>query len=262
MIFSLWKNRELIAQLTKREVLARYRGSALGVFWSLLTPFFMLIIYTFVFGVVFNSHWRNSTDNKWEFALILFCGLSLFGIFSEILSRAPSLVLNNPNYIKRVVFPLEILPIALIGSALVHGLISLFVLITMATILTGHLPLTILFLPVILLPLILFSAGLAWFFASLGVYFRDVAQLMPIALSALMFLSPIFYPISAIPGQLKIVYYLNPLSYVVEDARNIIIWGHSPNWLSLLVVTAASMICCALGYLWFQKTKKGFVDVI
>lgn len=262
MISGLWKNRELIAQLTKREVLQRYRGSLLGIFWSLLTPIFMLAVYTFVFGVVFKSRWSASTETQSQFALILFCGLSVFGIFSEIISRAPTLILGNPNYIKRVVFPLEILPLAIIGSALVNGLISILVLVAVTAVVTGGVPLTILYLPLILVPLILFSLGLAWFFASLGVYFRDIAQIMPIVISALMFLSPIFYPVSAIPERLRPIFYLNPISYVVENARNIILWGNNPDWLPLLFVTTASLVCCILGFMWFENTKKGFVDVI
>lgn len=259
---SLWKNRELIMQLTKREILMRYRGSIFGILWSLLTPLFMLVIYTFVFGIIFKSRWGTEIDSQAEFALILFCGLSTFGIFSEIVSRAPGLVLNNPNYIKRVVFPLEILPLAVIGSALVHGLISLLVLIVACLVLTGKLYVTVLLIPLIVVPLLLFSAGLAWFLASLGVYFRDISQIMPIAISALMFLSPIFYPVTAIPERLRFVYYLNPISYVVEDARRILIWGFLPDWQWLTVGTLLGLLTAYLGYLWFIKTKKGFVDVI
>ncbi len=262
MIRNLWRQRELISQLTKREILTRYRGSLLGILWSLLTPLLMLVVYTFVFGVIFKPRWTGPVEGQAQFALILFCGLSIFGIFSEVISRAPALIVNNPNYVKRVVFPIEILPLTILGSALVNGIISLGILIAASLIFTGQVHATVLYLPLVILPLLLFSLGLGWFFASTGVYFRDIAQIMPIAISALMFLSPIFYPVSAIPEKLRFVYGLNPISYVVEDARQIIIWGNQPNWIWLIAGTACGAIIAILGYLWFQKTKKGFVDVI
>ena len=258
----LLKNKELIWQLTKRDVLMRYKGSLLGVIWSLITPLIMLGIYTFVFGVVFQARWDRQIDNYFEFALILFCGLIVFGIFAEVVSRAPLLIINNPTYIKRVVFPVEILVPTLFGAALFNAFLSFVILILAIFVLKGSLSLTILYLPLVLTPLIFFSLGLAWFLASTGVYIRDIVQVVPIIVTALMFLSPIFYPISIIPNYLQWVYMINPLSYVVEDARQIIIWGNTPNWLWLALGTLLGIMTAFLGLLWFNKTKKGFADVI
>lgn len=262
MLNTIWNQRELVYQLTKRDVLMRYRGSLLGIFWSLLTPLFMLTIYALVFGMVFKPRWDAPAQSQWEFVLILFCGLSIFGIFAEVVSRSPGLILGNPNYVKRVVFPVEILPITLIGSALIHGSISLLILILTSVVLTGHLYMTALFLPLIILPLILFALGLSWFLASIGVYFRDINQVIPIFISALMFLSPVFYPISAIPEKARFFFYLNPISYVVEDARQILLWGNYPNWTWLAVGTGLGVFVALIGHGWFDHTKKGFADVI
>ncbi|MCO6429327.1 MAG: ABC transporter permease [Deltaproteobacteria bacterium] len=262
MLQHLWKHRELTYQLTKREVLHRYRGSLLGVFWSFITPLFMLLVYTFVFGVIFRSRWGAGTTSQTDFALILFCGLSIFSIFSDIIGRAPAIILSNPNYVKKVVFPVEILPVTILGSSLIHGAISILILLGAVLIIHGSLPLTVLFLPIVILPLLLVSIGLAWFLASLGVYLRDINQIVPVLVSALMFLSPIFYPVSVIPENLQFLYFINPVSYVVEDARQVVIWGNAPNWLWCMIGTGLGAAIAGLGYAWFQKTKKGFADVI
>lgn len=262
MLAKLWRNRELLWQLTQRDILMRYRGSLLGVFWSLITPLFMLIVYTFVFGVVFQARWDRPVENHFEFALILFCGLVVFNFFAEVMSRAPGIILSNPNYIKRVVFPVEILPVSLFGSAALNAVIGFAILIIAVLIIHGTIHATLLFLPLILLPLVLFSMGLAWFLAATGVFIRDIAQVVPIILTALMFLSPIFYPISVIPAYLRWAYMINPIGYVVEDARQALIWGQPPHWQWLLTGTLLGILTAILGFIWFQKTKKGFVDVI
>jgi len=255
--------RTLINQFIKREITSRYKGAYLGIIWSFLTPMMMLIIYTFVFSVVFNARWGTETEtSKVEFALLLFAGLLIFNIFSEVISRAPSLITSNANYVKKVVFPLEILPIVILGSALFHALISLLILVIGVFLSTGVFNWTIVLFPIVLLPLCLFSLGLAWFLASLGVYVRDVGQIVSVMIPALMFLSPIFYPISSIPEKLQFLYWFNPLSYVVEDTRRVIIWGELPHWNWLgygMLIGIASFI---LGYIWFKKTRKGFADVI
>lgn len=258
----LWYHRELIKQFTKREVIGRYRGSYLGILWSFLNPLLMLVVYTFVFSVVFKARWSTGSNNRLEFALILFSGITTFNLFAEVVTRAPSLIINNINYVKKVVFPLEILPVVVLGSALIHGAISLSILIIALVVLLGKIHVTIVFLPLVLLPLVLISLGLGWFFASLGVFLRDVGHIIGVAVQVLMFLSPIFYPVSAIPIKLQPIYHLNPLSFVVEDMRRIIIWGTMPNWEWLLLGTIISGFFAMLGYGWFQKTRGGFADVL
>jgi lipopolysaccharide transport system permease protein len=262
IIRRLWSHRELIQQFTKREILMRYRGSYLGMIWTFVNPLLMLVIYTFVFSVVFNAKWGLENQSKTEFAMVLFCGLIGFNIFAEVISRAPSLILNNTNYVKKVVFPLEILPIVAIGSSLFHFLISFVVLLSGLILLLGVFHWTLIFLPLVLLPLLLLSLGLGWILSSLGVFLRDIGQFIGIFVTAVMFLSPIFYPISSIPKELQYLYLFNPISYIVEDMRRIIIWGQYPNWNWLIWGSLIGITLSFIGYIWFQKTKKAFPDVM
>jgi lipopolysaccharide transport system permease protein len=206
---SLWRNRGLINALIQREVVGRYRGSFMGILWSFFNPVFMLAVYTFVFSVVFKARWSGGGDSKTEFALVLFAGMIVFSLFSECVNRAPNLILSNANYVKKVVFPLEILPIVNIGAALFHLLISLIVWLIFYIIFFGIPQLTLLLFPVVLLPLILFTLGISWILASLGVYLRDVGQIVGVITTALMFLSPIFYPVTALPKEYQILLHLH-----------------------------------------------------
>ncbi|CAM4419169.1 lipopolysaccharide transport system permease protein [Paenibacillus endophyticus] len=263
MLRHLWNQKSLINQFIKREVIGRYRGSYLGIVWSFINPLMMLLIYTYFFSVVFKAKWGGGAgESQVEFALILFCGLITFNLFSDVITRSPSIVINNPNYVKKVVFPLEIFPITILGSALVHFLISLFILTSGLILLMGIFNWTIIFVPIVLLPLLFMSLGLSWFFASLGVFIRDIGQFLGIAVQALMFLSPIFYPISIIPEKFRFFYYINPISYVVEDMRKVIILGQLPDWSWLFIGTIIGVLLSWLGYAWFQKTKGGFADVL
>lgn len=262
MVANLWRHRELIKQFTKREVIGRYRGSYLGILWSFLTPLLMLIVYTFVFSVIFKARWGVESGSKTEFALVLFCGLTTFNLFAEVVTRAPGLILNNVNYVKKVVFPLEILPVVTLGSALTHAGISLSILLLGLVVLLGVFQWTVVFLPLVLLPLVLFTIGIGWFLASFGVFFRDIGQIIGVAVQAFMFLSPIFYPVTAIPAEFRGIFYVNPISYVVEDMRRILVWGQLPDWQWLFIGTLISGAIAWLGYLWFQRTRGGFADVL
>jgi lipopolysaccharide transport system permease protein len=259
---NLWKHRELIRTFAKREVISKYKGSFLGSMWSFINPLLMLIVYTFVFSEIFNAKWNTASNSKVEFAIIIFCGLITFSIFGDVISRSPYLILGNANYVKKVVFPLEILPVVALGSAVINSLISLAILILCIGIFMHMVHWTLVFIPLVLSPLMLLSVGLGWFLSSLGVYLRDIAQIVTVAVQALMLLSPIMYPATLIPKDLRFLYYLNPIGYVVEDMRKIIIWGELPDWNSLCIEVLIGLIVFYIGYVWFQKTRSGFSDVI
>lgn len=259
---SLWRNRRLAQVLVQREVIGRYRGSVLGILWSFFNPVFMLVVYTFVFSVVFKARWNVGSDSKTEFALVLFAGLIIFNLFSECINRAPSLILSNVNYVKKVVFPLEILPWVVLGSAMFHALISLFVWLIAYFILFGVPHVTVLLLPLIILPLMLFIMGLTWCLASLGVYLRDVSQFIGMVTSVLMFLTPIFYPVSSLPEKYRSYLLLNPLTPAVEMAREVLFWGKVPDMKILSLYALATVLIAWLGFAWFQNTRKGFADVL
>ena len=261
---SLWRNRQLIVQMTKREVVGRYQGSAFGLAWSFLNPVFMLVVYTFVFSEIFKSRWGGvgGDDSKTQFAIVLFVGMIVLSLFSEVLNRAPGLILSNANYVKKVVFPIEILPVIAMGAALFHSLISLGVLLAAFVLFNGYLHWTAVFFPLVLLPLVILTMGLAWMLASLGVFLRDVGQTIGIITTVLMFLSPVFYPVTAVPEKARPFIMANPLTFIIEQAREVLIWGHFPNWLGLAIYTLAATVVAWAGYAWFQKTRKGFADVL
>jgi lipopolysaccharide transport system permease protein len=259
---SLWRNRSLVKASVKREVLGRYRGSVMGILWSFFNPLFMLIVYTFVFSVVFKARWSGGSESKTEFALVLFAGLLVFNLFAECINRAPSLIVGNQNYVKKVVFPLEILPWVGLGAALFHGVVSLGVWLVAYVIFFGLPHVSMLFLPLILLPFCLFIMGLSWALASLGVYLRDVGQFIGLLTTVLMFLSPIFYPASALPETYRALLYMNPLTPVIEQTRDVLFWGKAPDFAILGIYLTASLVIAWLGFAWFQKTRKGFADVL
>lgn len=262
MITSPWHNRGLILASTKREVLGRYRGSALGLLWSFFNPLFMLAVYTFVFSVVFKARWNTGSDSKTEFALVLFAGLIVFNLFAECINRAPGLILSNANYVKKVVFPLEILPATTLLSALFHGLVSLGVWLIAYFVFFGSPYPTALYLPLIIFPLIMLIMGLSWALAALGVYLRDVSQFIGVVTTVLMFLSPVLYPATALPEDYQHLLYLNPLTSVIEQTRDVLFWGKSPDFFMLGISFLASSFVAWLGFAVFQKTRKGFADVL
>jgi lipopolysaccharide transport system permease protein len=263
LVNSLWRNRQLIVQMTKREVIGRYKGSVMGLAWSFFNPLFMLTVYTFVFSVVFKSRWGgDGFDGKTQFAVVLFVGMIVHGLFAEVLNRAPRLILSNVNYVKKVVFPLETLPIIAMGAALFHSIISLGVLLAAFVIFNGYLHWTAIFIPLVFLPLVLLTLGLAWILASLGVFLRDVGQTIGIITTVMMFLSPVFFPVTALPEKFRPWIMANPLTFIIEQSREVFIWGHLPNWIGLGIYTVAATVIAWAGYAWFQKTRKGFADVL
>ena len=257
------ERRGLIWQFILREVQQRYRGSYLGILWAMITPLLRLIVYSFVFSVIFKRRWAGSEPETFmEFALILFSGLIAFSMFSECATRAPRLIIGNRNYVKKVVFPLEILPVSAVGSAFIHSLISLGIVVAGLLISSGKLHWTLLYLPLVYLPLIAFALGVSWLLASLGVFVRDIGNFVGVVVQLLFFLTPVFYPISAVPAAVRPLWRLNPLGTIIENFRQVVIWGLPPDWLWLGVATLFSGLVMLGGYMWFMKIKRAFADVI
>lgn len=263
MVASLWRNRGLITALVKREVIGRYRGSVIGIAWSFFNPLLMLVIYTFVFSVVFKARWGvGGEESKTDFAILLFVGLIVHGLFAECVNRAPALILSNVNYVKKVIFPLEILPWVAFGSALFHTAISLVVLLLAQLVLIHQMPWTAIFFPFVLLPLVFTSIGFAWFLAAFGVFVRDIGQITGMFTTALLFVSPVFYPISALPIKYQSWLQLNPLAFIIEEGRKVLIFGQLPDIGRWSAMMAAGIFIAWAGFAWFQKTRKGFADVL
>jgi lipopolysaccharide transport system permease protein len=263
MFAGLFKHRDLVWQMTKREVVGRYRGSMLGLAWSFFHPLLMLAVYTFVFSGIFKARWRTASgDSTTEFAIVLFAGMLVHSLFAECVNRAPGLVLGNPNFVKKVVFPLEVLPWVTMGSALFHTGASLLVLF--AGLLVGSLgiPPTIVFFPLVIAPFVVLTMGVSWFLAATGVYLRDLGQAVGVATTVILFLSPVFYTSSALPEGYAWMLSLNPLTFVIEQTRDVLVWGQPPRWLGLLAYVGVSVVVAQLGFWWFQKARRGFADVL
>ena len=260
---SLWDHRDLWWRLTEREVLGRYRGSMLGIGWSFITPLAMLTVYTFVFSQVFKARWGGLEQvGPLGFAVNLFAGLIVFNLFSECVSRAPGLVVSNPNYVKKVVFPLEVLGSVAVGSAGFHALTSLLILLIFELITFHHLPITLLWLPIVWLPLILGSLACTWLLSAAGVFLRDISQLISVGLNMLMFLSPVFFPVSAMPPKWQLVLGLNPLAQVIEQTRRVVIQDLHPSLLYIVIGSVGGLLACELSLKSFRKAKNAFADVL
>lgn len=259
---SLYRHAPLIWALTKRDVVGRYRGSVLGLLWSLFNPIFLLAVYTLVFKGIFITKTVARPQGNAEFALFVFSGMIVHLLFAECVNRAPNLVLSNVNYVKRVVFPLEILPWVALGSALFHALVSVAVLVVAYAVMNHQLHWTLVFLPLPIVCLMLLTMGVSWVLASLGVYLRDVMQTVAVLTSVLLFLSPVFYEADQVPAAFRGVIRANPLTFIIEQFRDVALWGKLPNWGMLALYFAGALLLAWLGLLWFHKTRKGFADVI
>jgi lipopolysaccharide transport system permease protein len=263
LLHSLWTHRELLRALVMREIVGRYKGSALGMLWSFLTPLLMVLVFTFVFGEIFQARWAGSANSGGiDFASALFTGLLAYQFLSDCLSRAPLLVVSNANYVKKVVFPLEILPVVSVVAAVFHLLVAYGILL--ALILASHWTLgpTALLAPLVLLPFVLLILGLSWAISALGVYLRDVGQLIQPALTALLFLSPVFYPLSSVPSALHPVYWANPVTYVSETLRGVLLHQTPPDPVTWLLFTGISLLVAWVGLGLFQTARRGFADVL
>ena len=263
-IRSFLRHRSLIWQLARRDVVGRYRGSALGLVWSLVQPLLMLAVYTYVFGVVLQVRWDDRLPDQGEvaFAVILFSGLIVHALFAECFTRAPTLVLENANFVKKVIFPLEILPFTTMLSALFHASASMVVLLAAHLVLDRELAWTALLLPVVLAPLLILTIGIGWLLSSLGVFLRDVGQVTSVLSTVLLFVSPIFFPVERLPETMRAFVYLNPLSLIVDQVREVVLFGRLPDWQALGLYTLVALLVAQLGYWWFQRTRRGFADAL
>ncbi|HEV2801033.1 MAG TPA: ABC transporter permease [Pyrinomonadaceae bacterium] len=252
---------ELIRALVRRELAARYRGSALGVVWAMLTPAVMISIYTFIFAEIFGARFGGS-GTAWDYALYLFCALLPWMAFQESLQSSANVIVVHANLVKRVVFPLEALPVAQVAAAFVTQMFGTLVLLAAMLLIRRELHLSLLWLPVVVLPQLVFVLGAAWLVASLGVFLRDTGQVVSLVLVAWMFLTPIIYPEEVVPARYRAVIDANPFTPLVRSYRRIIIEGAQPDWPGLAYFTLFALAVFFLGYWWFAKTRKNFADVI
>ena len=256
------RHRSLTWELARRDVLGRYRGASFGLLWSLISPFLLLCIYTFAFGTVMGGRWPEIESGRTHFSIVLFAGLIVHGFLAECLMRAPELVVGNPSFVKRVVFPLEILPWPMVLSALFHSLMNVVVFLILRLWLDGAFTWTFVLLPLVLLPLVVLALGVSWFLAALAVYFRDVRQVTGVLSMALLFLSSAMMPLQSVPEAYRWVFVLNPLTFIIDQARNVLVWGVMPDWAGLALYLAGALVVLWGGWLWFRATSKGFADVL
>lgn len=261
--FSLFiQNKDLIISMTKKDVIGRYKGSVLGIFWSFCTPLFMLGLYTFFFRFVFNAKWPDVGDTTADYAVMLFAGLVVHAMAADMIGRSAGVIVGNVNLVKKVVFPIAVLPWVTLLSSLFHLLVSMIVLIMFFLISGGALQWTLLLFPIVILPMILMFMGLAWFFAALGVYLRDIEQVMGTLITFLLFTSTVFFSIEHAPNAIKPILLLNPITQIINDLRNILVYGFFPDFSNLSIYFGFALISFYLGYMFFNKVQKGFSDVL
>tara|TARA_B100000686_G_scaffold189187_1_gene195886 strand:- start:7277 stop:8122 length:846 start_codon:yes stop_codon:yes gene_type:complete len=259
---SLIEHRFVIGQLTKRAILGRYRGTVLGLLWSLVTPLLLLAVYTFVFGTILQVRWVSQSGGNAEFAAILFSGMLVHGILAECLTQASTLIVSNPQYVKKVVFPLEALPWVTVISAFFQGVISTGILLAYLFFVEGSIPWTAALFPIPLFILAFVCIAVGWLISATAVYLKDIAQMMGLLSTVLFFMAPILYPKTALPAEFQNLLYLNPLTYIIEQFRAVVLWGELPNWNGLGLYGVASVGVAWVSLAWFQKTRRGFADVL
>jgi lipopolysaccharide transport system permease protein len=241
--------------------MGRYRGASFGLLWSLLSPFLLLGVYSFAFGNVMRGRWPQGGGSQ-NFTLILFIGLIVHGFLSEVVMRGPGLVIGNPSYVKRVIFPLDILPWPMILSALFHLLANFLVFLVLRLAIEGRVDAMSLLFPVVMLPLVVLGFGVSWLLAALGVYFRDVSQITGVVSTALLFTSSAIMPVSSVGPNLRLIFELNPLTFIIDQARNVALWNTTPDWLGLGAYMLGALVVAYVGFTWFSATRRGFADVI
>jgi len=263
MLSSILENKYLFLQMLKRDIQQRYRGSQLGFLWAFFYPILMLLVYTFVFGMVMRVKWGVEGQDNLDFGLILFAGLLCHGLLAEVMIGSVGLITGNSQFVKKVVFPLEILTLVRLANAVFHMLLGLGILLLMFLLTGNTMHWTILLTPIVLFPFIVFLAGASWFISVLGVYVRDLGQVIGVLMTVLLFLGPIVYPFTSVPeGMQPYVLIFNPLTIIVEQLRAVFLFGQMPDWNLLGLYTVGSVLMLALGIWLFRRTRDGFADVI
>jgi lipopolysaccharide transport system permease protein len=260
-LWELPRRFDLIISLTRRELSARYRGSVLGIIWAIVTPVVLIAIYTFIFAGIFGARF-GERGSAWDFALYLFCGLLPWTAFQEAVQHSSQTILGHANLVKRVVFPLEILPVAQTLTALANQMFGTLALVVAALIIRGEMHATLLWLPVLVLPQLVLTLGLAWLVASLGVFLRDIVQGIALLLTTWLYLTPIIYPEAVVPERFRPLINANPFTHLVRSYRRIMLEGVAPDWRGLIYFSAFAFVCFIFGYWWFARTRKNFADVI
>lgn len=256
------RHRGLTRELVRNEILGRYRGASFGMVWSLLGPFLMLVVYTIAFGSILKGRWPQVGDTHAEFGLVLFVGIFVHGFFGEVLVRSPRLMLEHANFVKRVVFPLDILPWTVVLAAMFHLAMNVLVFCLLAFFVFEQLSPLVVLLPLVLLPLVLLAVSVSWVLASLGVYLRDIAQVVPVLSTAMFFLSSAIVPVEAVPDAYQHVFRLNPLTFFIDQAREVALWGRWPDWAGLARFLVGGLVAVVLAHAWFRRTSRGFGDVL
>lgn len=259
---AIWTNRHLMGQLWKRDFLMRYKNGLLGVAWAVLNPLMMLVLYSFVFVIVFKMRWGSGPNSEGNFVVLLFTGLVVHGFFSEFVTRAPTIITGSVSYVKKVVFPLELLPLVPLLSALINLAVGMILVTLLLLYLQTSVPATILLLPVIIAPYALMMLGISYFLAATGVYVRDLAQVVGMVSTVALFSSPVLFPLENVPEGYRKYLYANPLTLIVEQLRGVSIVGSMPDWFGMFIYTLVAVVVFLIGFSWFQATRKGFADVL
>lgn len=257
-----WKNRFIVFSMARREVIGRYRGSVLGLLWSFLNPLLMLALYTFFFRYIFNAKWPEVGDTTADYAVMLFAGLIVHGMAAEIMTRSTGLIVGNANLVKKLLFPVEVLPWVTLLSALFHTAISFLVLLCFLIFSGGQLHWTLLLLPIVLIPMALLFLGLAWFLSALGAYLRDVEQIIGSVVTLLLFTSTVFFSIEHAPKEVRPILSLNPITEIINNVRKVVVYGVQPDWYNLAVYALVAAVFMQCGYYFFKKTSDGFGDIL
>ena len=259
---SIFAHRSLLFALTKRDILGRYRGASFGLLWSLISPFLMLIVYTIAFGYIMRAKWPGAGESNADFAVLVYLGLLAHGFLAECMTRAPGLIVGNPNFVKKVVFPLEILPAMVVLSALFHALMNFAVYVLLSWVLISRFEWSTFLAPLMLIPLAFVGLAIAYLFSSMAVFFRDLSQMVGVMATAMLFLSSAIVPVEALPKNYQFVFALNPLTFIIDQMRAVAFWGRSPDWSGLALYSVLAFIALIVSYALFQRVRGGFADVV
>jgi lipopolysaccharide transport system permease protein len=262
----IWRHRELAWQFAVREIELRHRGSRLGAIWALVNPLSMLVLYWFIFGKIFGSKFGVLPgETEYDFVLAMFFGLAMFQVFSETLGWGPIVIASNPNFVKKVVFPLEVLPVAKVGDAAYHLCVSLGLVLVASLFGSTGISWGVLWLPVLVFPLLLIALGIAWALSAIGVFVRDITQLTPLIATALQFASAVMFAPAKIVNQAPqawVFLRFNPLLQILDLGRRVILWHQPMPWPQLAYVYAFGVVTLVLGYACFMLLRRSFAEVI